>query len=118
MSMDLSVWSDMPFVAPADLIGDEVEGWEEDGDQWAILASDWSIQVLIDNNTDDVVPDCVASLMPGAKHVAYVTLSPIGSSRPGYECLEKVVRHLARRRNGVWVDGLGTHANWADEGYF
>ena len=74
--------------------------------------------VLFSNDTEDDCPDFARNLLLDAKHVAYVTLEPIGADDSGYNFLEKVIRQLAEITNGVWVDGLGTHAYTAREGSF
>jgi hypothetical protein len=115
MSMDLSVWSSQPFT---DTALPEIGNWQQYPGAWSHETDDWVVHVLISNDTADDCPVFVRHLIPAAKHVAYVTLEPSGADESGYEFLEKTIRHFARVSNGVWVDGLGTHAFPADEGSF
>jgi hypothetical protein len=115
MSMDSSVWSSRPFT-DTDL--PSIGNWKHYRATIAHEADSWQVEILFSNDTQDDCPDFVSGLLPDAKHVAYVTLEPIGADEFGYGFLEKTIRHLARVTNGIWVDGLGTHAYGADEGIF
>jgi hypothetical protein len=62
-------------------------------------------------------PDPVVEALPAASHVTYVTLEPIGADSEGYAFLEEVVRSLARKSAGVWVDPYGAAYPY-DQGTF
>ena len=102
MSMDLEVWASQPFELPAQL--PEPNRWEQLGDRWSVEGEGWQVFILI---AEDDVPVEIQAKLPGAKHVAYVTLEPIGADKAGYALLEQTVRSLARHSAGVWVDPNG-----------
>jgi hypothetical protein len=113
MSMDLEVWSEVPFDLPAWLPAQEE--WKQHGEGWSFDGGGWQILVVLD--APETVPDAVGVRLSRAAHVAYVTLEPIGADREGYILLERVVRTLARQSNGVWVDPY-CQPFGADEGTF
>jgi hypothetical protein len=140
MSMDLSVWSEQRPELPRGL--PEADRWQPpevsseanwphadlaeltetderglDG-PWYYVTENWLVEVLIFLVEDPRhIPEDVRAKMPSAKHVAYVTLQPIGAGRDGYEMLERVVRRLACEYAGVWPDMDGA-AFTPEEGEF
>jgi hypothetical protein len=112
MSMDLSVWSPQSFELPAQLPNSSQ--WRLYARAWTLEAVGWHIQVLPAADHPD---SNVLQKLPGASHVAYVTLEPIGADDIAYDLLEKVVRTLARVTSGVWVDPNG-EPYFHDEGQF
>jgi len=112
MSMDLAVWSERPFELPRQL--PKADSWKCYGKEFAFEGDGWQVTVLCAIDTADV---SVVSKLPTAKHVAYVTLEPIGADAPGYTMLENVVRGLSRQAGGVWVDPSG-QGHLHDEGTF
>jgi hypothetical protein len=102
MSMDLAVWSARPFKLPAEL--PDSKAWKRTGKEFAFLKKGWQVLVL---SSEDEPEDNIVEKLPGAAHVAYVTLEPIGAGPDGYKMLETVVRDLARQTGGVWVDSNG-----------
>jgi hypothetical protein len=140
MSMDLSVWSEecpelprglpdvdhwQPPEAASEASEPDVDldlvpemGQRELDGPWYYEAEGWLIEVLTCLVEDPrIVPEEVRKKLPLPKHVAYVTLQPIGAGRDGYEMLEKVVRGLAREYRGVWANMDGV-AFLPDEGEF
>lgn len=113
MSMDLSVWSTKPFNLPAQL--PQSKAWKRDPHEFAFRKKRW--QVLVQCSDEDEPEENILSKLPGAAHVAYVTLEPIGADAAGYKMLEEVVRELSRQSGGVWVDPDGEPYSH-DEGSF
>ena len=112
MSMDLEVWSIGEFDLPPQL--PSADRWQQFDDEFAFDGGVWQVLVLSEPSEPS---SSVSQLLPGATHVAYVTLEPIGAGPDGYDFLEKVVRTLARESLGVWVDPNGS-AYRHDEGNF
>ncbi|HEY1787287.1 MAG TPA: hypothetical protein VGJ73_03990 [Verrucomicrobiae bacterium] len=112
MSMDLAVWSARPFNLPAEL--PQSSAWEHAANEFAFSGKGWHVLVL---PSEDEPDEEVVSKLPDAAHVAYVSLEPIGADAAGYKMLETVVRDLARKSNGVWVDANGEPYRH-DEGSF
>lgn len=100
--MDLAVWSARPFKLPAEL--PKSPKWKRAGKEFAFLAKGWQVLVLCSEDEPD---ENIVDKLPGAAHVAYVTLEPIGADAAGYKMLETVVRDLARQSGGVWTDPEG-----------
>ena len=113
MSMDLAVWSTRPFNLPAQL--PQSKAWKRAGKEFAFSAKGWHVLVLC--SEEDEPEENILIKLPGAAHVAYVTLEPIGAGTDGYSMLEEVVRALARQTGGVWVDRNGEPYSH-DEGSF
>jgi hypothetical protein len=112
MSMDISVWSTGPFELPNQL--PTPRQWRLYASEWTLDGVGWHIQVL---PAEDDPSTRVLQRLPGASHVAYVTLEPIGADNIGYDLLEKVVRGLAQATSGVWVDP-NNEPYFHDEGDF
>ena len=113
MSMDLEVWSEMPFDLKTML--NKADQWEQYKEEWAFESDGW--QVTVNLSSESQLPDSISQKMPSAKYVAYVTLEPIGADSEGYIFFEKTIRAIARGSNGLWLDPNGT-AFSADEGSF
>ena len=111
MSMDLAVWSTRPFKLPAEL--PKSSEWKQNGKEFAYLKKGWQVLVLCSKDMPD---ENIVEKLPGAAHVAYVSLEPIGAGPDGYKMLETVVRDLARK-SGVWTDPDGEPYSH-DEGQF
>lgn len=110
MSMDLAVWAPRAFDLPGQL--PRADEWVEHRGEYSFEGQGW--QVLVMRGDEDPDPS-VQDALPEGRHVAYVTLEPMGADRSGYDFLEGVVRHLARTGNGRWRDPDGVlHAH--DEG--
>ena len=103
MSMDLEVWSAQPFDLPKQLPSSRT--WEQNGEEFAFLGKGW--HVLVQCYDGDEPDENIVNKLPGASHMAAVTLEPIGADAAGYKMLEEVVRELARQSGGVWVDPYG-----------
>jgi hypothetical protein len=112
MSMDLAVWSERPFELPRQL--PHADSWNSFGEEFAFEGDGWQITVLCASPPPD---QSVTSKLPAARHVAYVTLEPIGADPVGYTMLEEVTRGLSRQTGGVWVAPDG-EAYFHDEGAF
>jgi len=112
MSMDLEVWSVCPFDLPHSL--PKADSWSAEGNDWVYDGVAWQILVV---PSEDQPRESVARRLPGACHVAYVTLEPIGAEASAYILLQEVTRSLARQTGGVWVDPSGM-AYSHDEGAF
>ena len=102
MSMDLEVWSTKPFDLPRQL--PKSSDWKR-GDEFTFRGKGWLVQVLLSD--EDEPDETIVDKLPGAAHVAYVSLEPLGANKAGYDMLESVVRELARQSKGVWVDPDG-----------
>jgi hypothetical protein len=113
MSMDLAVWSTRPFNLPAEL--PKSSEWKRTGEEFAFSKKGWHVLVLLSD--EDEPESNIVEKLPGAAHVADVTLEPIGADAAGYKMLEEVVRELARQSGGVWVDPNG-EPYLHDEGQF
>lgn len=103
MSMDLAVLSTKPFNLPAQL--PKSKAWKCIGKEFAFSSKGWHVLVLCSD--EDEPDENIVSKLPGAAHVAYVTLEPIGVDAAGYKMLEEVVRELSRQTRGVWTDPDG-----------
>lgn len=112
MSMDLQVWAARAFEIPGQL--PRAERWVDYNEEFAFDGGAWQVLVLTEASEPS---DLVSEKLPGASHVAYVTLEPLGASDAAYDFLEEVVRKLARDSAGVWVDPSGTPYRH-DEGSF
>jgi hypothetical protein len=112
MSMDLAVWSAQPFDLPKQL--PKSNSWKRTGKEFAYSGKGWHVLVMC---SDDEPDENIVSKLPGAAHVAYVTLEPIGADKAGYKMLEEVVRELSRQTGGVWTDPDG-NPYLHDEGQF
>ncbi len=112
MSMDITVWSECRFDLPEQL--PDADTWARDGSEWAFEGDGWHVLVL---TADDGPDESVLERLPNARHVAYVTLEPIGAPHPGYAMLERTIRSLANAVDGLWIDPFGK-VNAHDEGDF
>jgi hypothetical protein len=112
MSVDLEVWSSKSFELPKVL--PQSDRWNEMAGEWAFEAAGWQVLVITD---EDEPSESVAEALPGATHVAHVTLEPIGATKDAFTFLESVVRSLAKSNNGRWVDADG-HVHRHAEGHF
>ncbi|HEX3626844.1 MAG TPA: hypothetical protein VH280_15640 [Verrucomicrobiae bacterium] len=90
------------------------KAWKKDPHEFAFVGKGWHVLVMA---TEDEPDDAITDKFPKAKHVAYVTLEPIGAGKAGYKMLEEVVRELSRQTGGVWVDSNGEPYSH-DEGSF
>ena len=100
--MDLAVWSTRPFDLATQL--PQSGAWKRYDREFAFEGNGWHVLVLC---SDDEPDEIIVSKLPGAAHVAYVTLEPIGADAAGYKMLEEVVRELSRKSGGVWTDPDG-----------
>ena len=98
MSMDIEVWSSEPFDLPAAL--PELAHWTQTGFGHEFEGEGWLVHV---SQEKEQPWKMVKKKLRGASHVACITLEPIGASEDGYAFLEKVVRTLARKCDGVWA---------------
>jgi len=112
MSMDLAVWSRRPFDLPREL--PKADSWTSYGEEFSFDGDGWQVTVLCASDEPD---DTITCKLPEAKHVAYVTLEPIGADPSGYTMLEEVTRGLSRQTGGVWIDPDG-EVYFHDEGTF
>lgn len=112
MSMDLAVWSERPFELPRQL--PKSDSWSSYGEEFAFEGDGWQLTVLCASDQPD---ESVTSKLPAARHVAYITLEPIGADPPGYTMLEEVSRGLSRETGGVGIDPDG-EPHFHDEGAF
>ena len=102
MSMDLAVWSTRDFNIPAELPRSTL--WKRYDEELAFEEDEWQVLILVEEREPD--PSVVHKL-PGARFVAHISLEPIGAGPDGYAFLEEVVRSVARKVAGVWVDPNG-----------
>ena len=102
MSMDLEVWSAIPFDLP-EVLPDPTR-WIHAQGQYYYDSGAW---VVFFARSDHEPTSAILGALPGAVYVACVTLEPIGAQEEGYIMLEKTVRTLAERTGGVWVDPDG-----------
>lgn len=112
MSMDLEVWSARELNLPAELPQESL--WQQFGEEFSYEGDGWQVLVLTESSE---APGPVKQALSDASHVTYVTLEPIGAGPEGYAFLEQVVRSLARKSAGVWVDSFGA-AYRHDQGAF
>jgi len=112
MSMDLAVWSARDFNFPAEL--PQTSLWKRYGEEFAFEEDEWQVLVLPEQSEPH--PSIVHKL-PGANFVAYISLEPIDAGPDGYAFLEEVVRSVARKVAGVWIDPSGS-AYFHNEGTF
>jgi hypothetical protein len=113
MSMDLEVWTEPSPQLPDWL--PEPARWSRGTDEWAYEGDGWHVLVLPEASDD--APIEVASRLAAAHYRICVTLEPIGAPAAGYEMLEAVVRGIAERSGGLWLDPRG-EAFAFDEGEF
>jgi len=102
MSIDLTVWVQEQVQLPAAL--PDPASWTVTESEWAFEGEGWQVLVL---PADDPPDEAIATHLPNAKRVFYLTLEPIDAPREAYELLEKTVRVLAAQGQGVWVDPDG-----------
>ena len=112
MSMDLEVWSAREINLPSELPQESL--WQQFGEEFSYEGDGWLVSVLTESSEP---PGPVEQVLPDASYVTYVTLEPIGAGPEGYAFLEQVVRSLAEKSAGVWVDP-GGDAYLYDQGTF
>jgi hypothetical protein len=107
MSMDLSVWSALPFELPNQL--PQSQSWHRYPDEWCFESTSWVVSVIASVSSErDRPPHAVLQRLADASYVAHASLEPIAAGLAGYRFLEEVVRALARATSGVWVDPNGS----------
>jgi hypothetical protein len=104
MSMDLEVWSEGEPRLPDMLI--TPREWIAYGTSWAYERDEWQV-IVVPKGVQAIVPPAVLHRLPNARYRIGVTLEPMDADEAGFVMFEAVIRGLATRMDGVWINPDG-----------